>query len=165
MDSIVTVLSIAIVYTFVAATAFTYIVFRRRETLQRLEVSQKFIRDYNSERLFLASLTTVAAEDLLVALGKGEFPEKAQDYERSIKGYLDLFTFFDDVGLAVQFNTAYEPILEEYFGESVIQLYENNEQLIYAFRQIRENNNLFKSFERLVGRWSFKGTRDGSKAS
>ena len=72
-----------------------------------------------------------------------------------------MLNYFEEMALSIEYELADEYLLRKYFAQSALEIYETLEPVIESLRHQRNNKAIFITFERLIGRWSFKPPEDG----
>lgn len=66
-----------------------------------------------------------------------------------------ILNFFEEMALSIENELVDERMLNKYFGKSFFEIYTRSEKFINMLRIVRNTEQLYRSLERLYGKWSF----------
>ena len=68
---------------------------------------------------------------------------------------INILNFFEEMALSIENELVDERMLNKYFGKSFFEIYTRSEKFINMLRIVRNTEQLYRSLERLYGKWSF----------
>lgn len=127
----------------------------RNERIKRKEKSLYYITKWNSSELINAEIKTIFY-NYSDEMNSDRLINGLNENDEYIYHVIFLLNFFEEMSIAIDNYLTDEMMLIKNFSSTFNRIYEKSEKIIYYLRKVRGNNNLYRSLEKMYGKWSFK---------